>query len=86
MQELQNITALLLDIFFLWGVSSNNTPVYILKPFREIGQSFEVSLRGGKLVKNLEIFRMNNEIIIEFGFRITLRIMLISEAIIHLGQ
>ena len=29
---------------------------------------------------------MNNEIIIEFGFRITLRIMLISEAIIHLGQ
>ena len=28
-------------------------PVYTLKPYREIGQSFEESLPGGKLVKNL---------------------------------
>ena len=32
------------------------TSVYTLKPCREIGQSFEESLRGGKHVKNLEIF------------------------------
>lgn len=32
------------------------TSVYILKPYREIGQSLEESLRGGKLVKDLEIF------------------------------
>ena len=29
---------------------------YIPKPCREIGESFEESLREGKLVKNLEIF------------------------------
>ena len=32
------------------------TFTYILKPCLEIGQSFEESLREGKLVKSLEIF------------------------------
>ena len=32
------------------------TSTYILKPCLEIGQSFEESLREGKLVKSLEIF------------------------------
>ena len=39
------------------------TSVYILRPCWEIGQGFEESLRGGKLVKNLEIFWMNNKTI-----------------------
>ena len=33
-----------------------NAQWYILKPYREIGQSFKESLREGKLVKNFEIF------------------------------
>ena len=32
------------------------TSVHIPKMCREIGQSFEESLQGGELVKNLEIF------------------------------
>ena len=36
------------------------------KPCRGIGQSFEESLREGKLVKRLEIFRMNDNAIIDF--------------------
>ena len=36
------------------------------KPCRGIGQSFEESLREGKLVKSLEIFRMNDNAIIDF--------------------
>ena len=32
------------------------TSAYILKPCLEIGQSFEKSLREGKLAKSLEIF------------------------------
>ena len=41
----------------------------LVKPCRDISQNFsEGSLREGKLVKNLEIFYMNNKTIIEFGF------------------
>ena len=39
----------------------------------------EESLGGDKLVKNLEKFWMTNKTIIEFGFRMTWRIMQISE-------
>ena len=49
--------------------------IYILNPCREIGLSFEKSLRGGKLVKNFEIFWMSNKTIIEFGFRVMWRVM-----------
>ena len=42
--------------------------------------------RGGKLVKSLEMFSMKNKTIIEFGLCMKFRIMLISEAVIHLGQ
>ena len=41
--------------------------------------------RGAKVAKNLEIFRMNNEIIIEYGFCMIWRIVQISEAVIHIG-
>ena len=60
------------------------TSVYILKPSWEISQSFEESLRRGKVVKNLDVFWMNNETIIELGFRL-MWIMQISEAVLHLG-
>ena len=39
------------DFIYTFEVS-----VYILKPCREIGKSFEESLREGKLLNNLEIF------------------------------
>ena len=55
----------------------DKTSVYILKPCREIGQSFEEGLRGGKRVKNWEIFWMNNKTI-EFCCRTMRRIMQIS--------
>ena len=47
------------------------TSVYILKPRREIGQSFlkQENIREDKLVKNIEIFWMNAKTVIEFGFR-----------------
>ena len=32
-------------------------------------KSFKESLREGKLVKNFEIFGMNNRTVIKFGFR-----------------
>ena len=74
-------------IYFLRSIKKKKTrkktSVYILKPYREIGQSLEESLRGGKLVKDLEIFWMNNKIIIEFGFRMMWKIMQISENVIH---
>ena len=35
---------------------------------------------------NFELFWMNYETIIEFGFRIIWRIMEISEGVIHLGD
>ena len=41
--------------------------IYILNPCREIGLSFEKSLRGVKLVKNFEIFWMSNITIIELS-------------------
>ena len=41
--------------------------------------------RGAKVAKNLEIFWMNNEIIIEDGFCMIWRIVQISEAAIHIG-
>ena len=47
----------------------DETSVYILKACREISQSFEESLRGGKHVQNLEIPSMHNKTIIEFGCR-----------------
>ena len=69
----------------VWVVSARKKKsVYILKPSWKINQSFEESLRGGKLVKNLEIFWMNNKTIIEFGFRL-MRIMQISEVVFHIG-
>ena len=44
----------LLDGFYLLFEEylRDTTSVYILKPCREIGQSFEEGLRGGKRVKN----------------------------------
>ena len=55
---------------------------------KNYGPSFEESLRGGKLVKKLEIFWVNNRYnnIIEFSFHMMWRIMLILEALIHLGH
>ena len=39
------------DVFFFLGIiCTENLYIYILKPYREIGQSVEESLRGGKLV------------------------------------
>ena len=52
-----------------WGVSAKKNCVSFLKLSQRIGQRLEESLRGDKLVKNFKIFWMNNEIIIEFGFR-----------------
>ena len=45
------------------------TCVYILKLCPKIGRSLKGSLQGGKLVKNLKIFWMNNKTIIESGFQ-----------------
>ena len=56
-------------------LQKKNRSIYILNPCREIGLSFEKSLRGGKLVKNFEIFWMSNKTIIAFGFRVMWRIM-----------
>ena len=57
-----------------------------LKPCQEIGKRFEECLREGNFLKNLEIFLINNKAIIEFGFLMTWRIMLISEDVIHLDR
>ena len=48
-KNMQNISDVIEDYL------QEETSVYILKPCREIGQSFKEILRGGKLVKNLEI-------------------------------
>ena len=69
-----------MDVFyFLRSIrkKKKKASVYILKPCREIGQSFAESLRGCKLVKDLEVFWMNNKTIniIEFGFLSMWRIM-----------
>ena len=62
-------TCCLMDfIYFQRSISlQEKTSFYILKPCRRIDQSFEESLTGGKRVKNLEIFWMNNKSVIEFG-------------------
>ena len=69
----------------VWVISTRKkTSVYILKQSWEISQSFEESLRRVKVVKNLDVFWMNNETIIELGFRL-MWIMQISEAVLHPG-
>ena len=50
------------------------------------GKSFEERLRGGHLLKNYEIVLINNKAIIEFGFLMMWRIMLISGDVIHLDR
>ena len=52
-------------IHFFRSICNTKQSVYILKPCRQISQSFEEYLRGGKHVKKLEIFWMNNKTIIE---------------------
>ena len=56
-------------IYFLKS-SLKKSYVYILKPCREVEQSLEESLRGSKLVKNFEIFRIGRKTVISFGFRV----------------
>lgn len=72
MQEyLNHIARKMLPTF--WGVSARKkTSVYILKRCREISQRFGERLREGKLVNNLEIFRIRHS-------------LMVSEAIFHLG-
>ena len=54
MEEIQECANILLDGFYLLfeNYLQEKTSVYILKPCREIAQSFEKRLRGGKHVKN----------------------------------
>ena len=78
-KENKNTQNILLNIcYLLFEEYPQKRPcVYILKLCRKIGQSLEeMSLRGGKLVKNFIIFWMNNKTIIEFGFRMMWRIVL----------
>ena len=53
------------------GVSPilNSPFIFWNRAEKYIGQSFEEYLRGGKHVKKMEIYWMNNKTIIEFGFR-----------------
>ena len=78
-KKCKNMQNTFLDWFYLLFVEylRDITSVCILKPCREIGQSFEEGLRGGKRVKNWEIFWMNNKTI-EFGCLTMWRIMQIS--------
>ena len=55
------------------------------KLYWKIGQSLEERLRGGKLVKNLKTFWLNDKTITVFGFGMMWRIMQLSEDVIHLG-
>ena len=57
---------------FLRIICKKKTPVYILKTCREIRQRFGERLREGKLVNNLETFRIRHS-------------LMVSEAVIHLG-
>ena len=78
-KENKNTQNILLDIcYLLFEEYPQKRPcVYILKLCRKIGQSLEeISLRGGKLVKNFILFWMNNKTIIEFDFRMIWRIVL----------
>ena len=49
-------------IYFLRSMCKKKTflYIYILKLCRQRGQSLEESLRGGNLIENLQIFRINN--------------------------
>ena len=75
-----------MDVIYFLRSICKNTSVYILKPCWEIGQSFEESLRAGKLVEDYKIFWMNNKTIniIEFGFLSMWRIMQNLVDVIHL--
>ena len=53
---------------FLRSSRKKKTSLYLLKPYREIGQSFEEIQSGGKLVKMVETFWMNIKTITEFCF------------------
>ena len=53
---------------FLRSIRKKKTSLYLLKPCREIGQSFEEIQSGGKLVKMVETFWMNIKTITEFCF------------------
>ena len=68
-----------------WGVSTREN--ICLYPCEIVPNewSLEECLQEGKLVKNLEIFWMNNKRIIEFGFCTMWKSMQISEDVIHLG-
>ena len=73
-------------IYFLTEeISAGQKPMFISWNCAKKSQSSEESQRGGKLVRNLKIFWMNNEIYIAFGFRMIRRIMQISEDFIHWG-
>ena len=73
-------------IYFLTEeISAGQKPMFISWNCAKKSQSSEESQRGGKLVRNLKIFWMNNEIYIAFGFRMMRRIMQISEDFIHWG-
>ena len=77
-----------------WGCMDNTpsidrlkrTCVYILKLCPKIGWSLKESLQGGKLVKNLKIFWMNNKTIFEFGFQTLWRIIQPHSTIINYIQ
>ena len=50
---------------FLWSICKDETSVHTRKLCRETGNLwFEESLSGGKVVKNLEIFWLNNNTIV----------------------
>ena len=68
-KKCKNTRNILLDGCYLFLSSISK------EPWREIAKSFEESLRGDKLVKNFEIFWMNNKTIIEFGFRLMWRML-----------
>ena len=69
---------------FLGVSKKRHLAIYSVKLCQEIRLTcLGESPRGGKLVKNLEIFGMNNKTIIESSFRMMWRITQISEAVIH---
>ena len=75
-------------IYFLTEeISAGQKPMFISWNCAKKSQSSEESQRGGKLVRNLKIFWLNNEIYIyiTFGFCMMWRIMQISEDFIHWG-
>ena len=68
-------------------ISARQKNLFISWNCAKESQSSEESQRGGKLVRNLKIFWLNNEIYIyiAFGFRMMWRIMQISEDFIRWG-